>query len=706
MTSNPYLVSYVEKIQESLAVFSMTDSEAANYVQLNDSINNYHPKFLIFEILFNHKYQKQGKTGFRRTFDPHISDRLLNTFQTESLLNDLRTLYYNANYRDLDWQSVRWESQESDKFGVSNMAEEMQRLNEIFYNKIEKLEPGELPEKQELDEIKRIITKLIQRYEIEHIPTNFGATAVIYEAWKLGYLRPLGNYEADSRKFQQMIDGLFICQKQHNTKDVLLTMANNLGLEHLIEIEKSNLKNGKIWTRKLYEHPSQAWFACVEKSLIHKIPYSKNHSDSLDNYLIHYPLIIDNYWFAGMAYLFAKWDNSFAGRGSESSDKPEVFQREKYFKLYNVIQTVSETLKFSLKFDALSKTKEKLENQFNVTDLFLETVKDYFVSFNVSKTGENPNKSSTNEILVYSNHGVDIYAPKWLTEKHKKLINEELDGQKKIVGINIPGLYEEILSRKKEEEKIQMQGREEQSRQIAHQAAGLVAEVWDDPAKKDLKLRTKSSLWQLKSLMDIWGNFDLKASKNISEEPEPDFPEWETLTNKQVFDELINISLRHALRRATYTRTLEKTSDIETQKVDAKTVDKALEISASLEPVSIFSNEVFESSLGAAIEWSDGDYPDWLRWRGFAICFHHCFWQAAYHAFRAKCAGQSGPYLLIQVEKDKVTIKNRKQLKLLQQQEQRDMTFYESLNNRMQDSLEIVVPSVEDDLWYTVINKK
>ncbi|MBN3957454.1 hypothetical protein [Nostoc sp. NMS8] len=705
MTSNPYFVSYVESIQESLAVFSMTDSEAANYLQLSDSINNYRPKFLIFEILFNYKYQENGKTVLQRRFDPHVSDRLLNNFQAESLLDDVKKLYANAKHRDLDWQSVRWESPEADEFGVSDLAEDMRHLDTIFYNRIQKLEPGELPTKDDLDKIKRIITKLIKRYEIEFIPTNFGASAVIYEAWKLGNLRPLGNYEADSRKFQKMIDGLFICQKQPNTTDILLSMADNLGLAHLTEVEKSKLRNGRTWTRKLYDHPSQAWFACVEKSLIHKITYTTDSSDTSDNYLIHYPLIIDNYWFAGMAYLFAKWEDSFGARDSQVVDKPEVFKREKYFKLYNVIQTVSETLKFSLKFDALSKLEDNLNNHLDFKDLFLETVKDYFVNFNVSKTGESPNKSSTNEILVYSNHGVDIYGPKWLTEQHKKLINAELDGQKKIVGIDIPGLYEELLLRKKEAEKIQMQGKEEQSRQIAHQAAGLVAEVWDDPVKEMLKSRTKSSLWQLKSLIDIWGNFDLKPSKNISEEPEPDFPEWETLTNKQVFQELINISLRHALRRATYIRTLEETTDIQTQKADTKTVDKALEISKAVEPISAFSNEVFETSLAEAIEWLDRDCPEWLRWRGFAICFHHCFWQAAYHAFRAKCYEQSGPYLQIQVSYEQVIIKNRKKFDYLQVEDPRDLTFFESLNKRMQGIFTIQVPEVKDDFWYTIIRK-
>ncbi|QFS52267.1 hypothetical protein [Nostoc sphaeroides] len=683
----------------------MTDSEAVSYVQSSYSINNSRPNFLIFEVLCNYKYKKNGKAIFQRRFDPHVSDRLISTSQPESLLNDLKRLYANAQYRNLNWQSVRWHSQETEEFGLSDLPEKMQRLDELFYDRIEKMEPGEIPTENELDEIKNIFTKLIKRYEIEFIPTNFGANAVIYEAWKLGYLLPLGDFEVDSDKFNKMIDGLFICKNKLNTKNLLLEMANNLGLKHLTEIEESKLINGKTWTHKLYNNSSQSWFACVEKSLIHKTNYSKDHLDSSDTYIIHYPLIIDNYWFAGMVYLFAKWEKSSGEREPQLSEKPEVFKREKYFKLYNVIQTVSETLKFSLKFDALSKLEDNLNKHLDFSDLFLETVKDYFVNFNVSKTGENANKSSTNEMLVYSHHGVDIYGPKWLTEQHRKLIKAELDGQKKIVGIDIPGLYEELLLRKKEAEKIQIQGKEEQSRQIAHQAAGLVAEVWDDPVKEMLKSRTKSSLWQLKSLIDIWGNFDLKPSKNISEEPEPDFPEWETLTNKQVFQELINISLRHALRRATYIRTLEETTDIQTQKADTKTVDKALEISKAVEPVSTFSNEVFETSLAEAIEWLDRDCPEWLRWRGFAICFHHCFWQAAYHAFRAKCSEQSGPYLQIQVSYEQVIIKNRKKIDSLQVEDSRDLTFFESLNKRMQGIFTIQVPEVKDDFWYTIIRK-
>ncbi|QLE57460.1 hypothetical protein [Nostoc sp. TCL26-01] len=706
MTSNPYFVSYVESIQESLAVFSMTDAEAARCMQMSDSINNYQPKFLICEILFNYRYQENGKSVIKRRFDPHVSDRLLNTFQPESLLDDVRRLYANAQYRNLDWQSVKWQSPESDEFGVSNLAQDMKILDEIFYNKIENLEIGAVLSQSDLDEIKRIITKLIKRYEIEFIPTNFGATAIIYEAWKLGHLYSLGNYEVDSRKFQQMIDGLFICDKRRNTKNFLLTMANNLGLKHLIEIEKSKLRNGKIWTRRLYDDPSQSWFGCVERSLIHKMDYQDDQRYTADDYLIHYPIIIDNYWFVGMAYLFAKWDNSVNMRNPQLLDKPEIFQREKYFKLYNVIQKVSETLKFSLKFDALSKVQSNLNSQLELSDLFLETVKDYFVCFNVSKTGEPPNKSTTNEMLVYSNHGVDIYAPCWLTEKHKDLIHEELDVSKKIVGIDIPKLYEELQQKMQKAKEIQMVSREEITKQVAHQSAGLVAEVWDDPARTSLKLSTESSLWQLKSLIDIWGNSDLKVSKNISEEPEPDFPEWEAFTNKQVFHELINISLRHALRRATYTRTSKERTDEQTQQYDIKTVDRALEISGKLEAVTVFSHEILEKPLEEAIEWLDRDYPEWLRWRGFAICFHHCFWQAAYHAFRAKCAGQSSPYLCIQVSHNQVIIKNCKIIKSFQNKDLHDSQFFEFINKRMQGIFNIKILDIENDFWYTVISKK
>ena len=77
---------------------------------------------------------------------------------------------------------------------------------------------------------------------------------------------------------------------------------------------------------------------------------------------------------------------------------------------------------FKRKFDALSKIEEKLKNNLSLPDLFLETVKDYFVNFNVAKTGENTNKSSTNTMLVYSEHGVDIYGPTWLAAKANHIV--------------------------------------------------------------------------------------------------------------------------------------------------------------------------------------------------------------------------------------------------------------------------------------------
>ncbi|MBD2254444.1 hypothetical protein [Nostoc parmelioides] len=708
MASNPYFVSYVESVQESLAVFSMRDTDAANYVISSGQTNIYKPKFLIFENLFNHVFEENGKTIIRRKFDPKVSDKLLSIHQPKLFLEDLKRLYENAKNMGVDWQSVKWKSQESDQLNLSDLGEEMKILSEIYETRVRNLKTEELPSEQDLQDIKRIINKLIQRYEIEYIPTNFGASAIIYEAWKLGRFFSLNNQEGNKKLFISILNGLFIQEKRVHTDSLLLEMSQRLGLEHLAEIEKSCLTNNKIWTKKLSEDPHHKWFACVEQSLIHKVKFSEDKRKNISNrYLIHYPLIIDTYWFAGLAYLYAKDDSKRIS--NTLYKKPEIFDKKKYCKIYNVIQTVSETLKLSLRFDALSKAEEKFQQQLSFEDLFLETVKDYFVCFNVSKTGEKANTSATNKKLIYCNYGIDIYGPEWLSDKHQELIRQELDGNRQVAGVQIPGLYEDLQAKKHEKEKIQMQGREEQSRQIAHQAAGLVAEVWDDPVRKQLEPRKKASLWQLKSLVDIWGNFDLQPNKNISEYPDPDFPEWETLTNQEVFQELINISLCHALRRATYTRTSEEITNPETQEADRKTVDRAIEISMSSEKsIDLFRNEVFGLSTEKAIEWLDGDCPSWLRHRGFAICFHHCFWQAAYHAFRAKCANQPSPYLYIQVNQKQVIIKNRKEFnKMFHGQQPRDVIFFDSLTKRMQDVFDIQGPDLDlnDGFWQTIITK-
>ncbi|MUG96968.1 hypothetical protein F7734_33375 [Scytonema sp. UIC 10036] len=684
----------------------MSDTDAANYVTLSEPSKTYKPKFLIFETLFNCRCEENGKTIIRRRFDPQVSDKLLDAYQPESFLEDLKRLYENAEYLSLDWQSVRWASRESDKLGLSDLGTEMKLLSEIYDTKVQHLKPGELPSDKDLQEIERIIRKLIQRYEVEYIPTNFGASAIIYEAWKLGKLFPLGDPQEDRERFFRVINGLFIQEKSIRTNNLLLEISQNLGLDHLAELEISQLKNGKTWTRKLSDDPHHRWFACVEQSLVHKIKYSNyQRQDISDRYLIHYPLVIDTYWFAGFAYLYAKDDSRTVANPLQK--KPEIFDKKKYCKIYNVIQTVSETLKFSLRFDALSRVEERLKQQLSFEDLFLETVKDYFVCFNVSKTGEKANTSATSNTLVYRKYGIDIYAPEWLSNKHKELIRQELDGEMQIVGVRIPGLYEELQAKKHETEKIQMRGREEQSRQIAHQAAGLVAEVWDDPVRRQLEQRKKASLWQLKSLVDVWGNFNLNPNKNISEDPEPDFPEWETLTDKRVFQELIDISLCHALRRATYTRTSEEITDVETQEADRNTVDRAIEILMnSEEPTAVFRDEVFGASTEEAIEWIDRECPSWLRCRGFAICFHHCFWQAAYHAFRAKYAAQPSPYLRVQVNQKQVIIKNRKEFNKMPYGEQpRDAIFFKSLTKRMQGVFEIAGPEMKDGFWHTIITR-
>ncbi len=706
MTSNPYFVSYVERVQESLAVFSMSDTDAANYVTLSETSKTYKPKFLIFETLFNYRCEENGKTIIGRRFDPQVSDKLLDAHQPESFLEDLKRLYENAEYLGLDWQSVRWASRESDKLGLSDLGKEMKLLSEIYNTKVLHLKPGELPPERDLQEIKRIIRKLIQRYEVEYIPINFGASAIIYEAWKLGKLFPLGDPQEDRKRFFNVLNGLFIQENRIRANSLFLEISQNLGLDHLTELESSQLKNGKTWTRKFSDDPHHCWFACVEQSLIHKtLKYSKyQRQDIFDRYLIHYPLVIDTYWFAGFAYLYAKDDSRTVANTLQK--KPEIFDKNKYCKIYNVIQTVSETLKLSLRFDALSRVEERLKQQLSFEDLFLETVKDYFVCFNVSKTGEKANTSPTNNTLVYCNYGIDIYAPEWLSNKHKKLIRQELDGEMQVVGVRIPSLYEELQAKKRETEKIQMRGREEQSRQIAHQAAGLVAEVWDDPVRRQLEPRKKASLWQLKSLVDVWGNFNLNPDKNISDEPDPDFPEWETLTNKKVFQELIDISLCHALRRATYTRTLEEVTDAKTKEADLKTVNRAIEIMNLKDPIAVFRDEVFGAATEETIEWIDRECPSWLRYRGFVICFHHCFWQAAYHAFRAKCAAQRSPYLRIQVNQKQVIIKNKKEFNKKPYGEQpRDVIFFDSLTKRMQGFFDITGPEMKDDFWHTIITK-
>jgi hypothetical protein len=683
-TSSVY-AEYVERVQRNLAIFSILDEGVEESFQSDLSLSDSAPKYPIFEFLVNDRTEET----ISRKFELHISDKLRFSVEqgSEMLTSALRRLCMNAEILKVDWQSAWITQQSSEEQDIwISLAEEVLQLHQMYDEKSKHCGDIKLLENEfsdaELNYIEKTLNRLLERYEQEYLPTCFSASALVYEAWKLG------RFSHDS-SFKDLIDGLFI-ESDEPTTNLLQEMSNGLGTR-VKKIDEDLLSNGKKWIRSL--HPDeQKWFACVEQSLIHKTVVHKDKKTK-KRYLIHYPLIIDDYWFSGLAYFYAEFNSASSGQ------LPEIFNRQKYFKIYRLIQTITDALKVARKQVALSTATSIFQHGGSVEESFREAVREYFVCLHIFDESDlyalEKNNVRVRNQLVYQGHKVKIYAPKWISDDYRKLLQKEIDGHKQISGFDIPGLYEEVEKvcndlrtiQLESEKKGREEGKEEQSRQIAHQAAGLVAEVWGDPKRNQLAPQTLACLWHLRSLIDIWGNFDLLPNEVISDSSDPVFAELIGSGDREILDRFIDIGLSHALRRATYRRT-DSTSE------DKEVRNQALQILRSTNSV-----EEFRKRIGIEIDTSE--FPNWIGYRGFALCFHHCFWQAAYHAFRAACGYQNNSpkpnCLYIQVTPGQVRIANRVVSEKNLSQLRRDRQFYEILQGRMNKLFLIDGPHLVDE---------
>jgi hypothetical protein len=668
--------TFVERAQENLAIFSIPDDALGMYLQPEQTSLQYDPKFLIFEFLLNDRRANAALPD--RQFELHVSDKLL--ADSQKVTDDLKRLYINAERLGVDWQQVEWDTPMALARGLSGLTEDMQQLNQLHCYSLN----GILPE-AEVAEVARILQKLIKRWEAEYIPTNFSANALIYEAWKFGKFLPLSCFNPSNEIHQKLLDGLFIAHTRERTTSLLEQMPANLGLD-VRTLEYDRLSNRKIWTRTLYpdSYPAsgQKWFPCVEHSLIHKALV--HEEKSTNRYLIHYPLIIDDYWFAGLAYVYTEWDDS------HFSQTPELFDRRKYLKFYKVIQSIADVHRFARRNQARRRASTLIRQGKTLTEAFREAVQDYFVCLHVLAEDDSPeaNNISIRSQSVYANHGITIYGPQWMNAQHQKSLAQELDGRREMVGMDILGLYEEIVRVNQRLQTIQLEGRiegkDEQSRQVAHQAAGLVAEIWCDPAKSQLTAQTQGCLWHLKSLIDIWGNFDLTPTESISSGVDACFPEWSDLNEAEILQGLINISLSHALRRATYRR-------VQRTALDERVRSQAFQILSAADPIAQFTQAI-------GIGYNTETLPHWVRYKGFAVCFHHCFWPAAYHAFRAACAQYDyrlDPHCLkITTTSERFQIANRIAPESESSQATRDRGFYQILQTRVGNAFQIDSPEL------------
>lgn len=723
MTSNPSFEAYVESVQENLAVLSLTNEAAKRYLMESKPLARYNPRFIAFEILFNDQRLSEDESNesvqgnsclprdfkfpVERKFDPHVSDTLFEDADLYTCWKDLIRLYKNAKHLRLDLKTVDWSVPkhiEQDEYlsdrtkkGIQNLHREVLKLDDLYKrlkNRSERkirnlsqlyeerleasggvqdnisyddINPTERELIEQLIRVKETLGYLLQRYEVQYIPTNIGSTALIYEAWKQGKLIPFGNPETDEDKFRNLLSAFFINDSGKDYKLLMREIAERLELNapRVRDIDESKLSNGRKW---LGRPKNWEWFTCIESSLVHKFILEEPEEKQSYRYLIYYPLLIDDYWFAGVAFIYSSL-NVDPSQGSI----PEVFNRQKYAKIYNTIKSVSDTLKISLREEAIKQAAKKLRQGKNKEEVFLEAVRDYFVCFNVRKTGEKNDSNLPGAIEIYSGHGIRIFGPSWIKKlpKKQKLIKEEIEGYNAGVR-HVSGLHKVIEDLAKDIRKEEEKGIDIQSQKFSHQAAGVMQMVWSDPVVRQLSIRPRAGIWHLNTLTQVWGTTEIHANEPIHSN---DFPEWREKSPTEIMEYATELSLDHALERAS------------AQTPGAPRFDPVFRQASKMLGSANYISE-FKEFLG--LSWKlPLRWPDWAISRGFILCFHHAFWQAAYHGFRAACekkpslSEESRIYLKVNVKSNRVEIINASDSSFVEEESPRDVAFFEDISQRL-----------------------
>jgi hypothetical protein len=261
------------------------------------------------------------------------------------------------------------------------------------------------------------LRKFIDIYESAGIQANRLATALIYQAWKQRKLLDLRRPDATIRK------ALFMeVNKGTGFEKLLDDMRNYLGLH----LDKENrFSDGSEWIiaeEHLQPTPNLNTMNWIEFALIHKVK-----PEALENfYLIHYPLIINDYWFMGFAYLLKEKE----ARNSNQK-KAEIFDDKKYPKCLSLINVLVKPLKLAM----WEKARENIDWKKPFQNILFEVARKYFACFDVRITTDKADEGRGTKLLPYKNL-LDIYGPEWILSElpeAKDLLKKELDDISRLV---------------------------------------------------------------------------------------------------------------------------------------------------------------------------------------------------------------------------------------------------------------------------------
>jgi signal transduction histidine kinase len=184
-------------------------------------------------------------------------------------------------------------------------------------------------------------------------------------------------------------------------------------------------------------------------TLVHRLLHSEKSTEWL---LVHYPLVIDSYWFIGFAY--------FLERGVRTPGV-EAFDREKYHKCRSILtDLVAEPLRAALYQEALARLDEQdlLNGRTPFDEVFRRLLQNLFPCFDILKEGER-HPAVRRPLSVCD--GAAVYGPAWIlassSRKIRRLLQREINRRREDLAAEIDRRKQRDASAREAEARMQIE---------------------------------------------------------------------------------------------------------------------------------------------------------------------------------------------------------------------------------------------------------
>jgi hypothetical protein len=390
-----YLQSYINDVQKNLAYFTITDSQAqAEFSQTEGETAGRRFSFLIFEIL-----------------DKNISeDNSISVYVSEDIISNII---------------------ENDK--IHTIAKEnAETIGDLSVNtKIDNYALFKDNSESDKDILKEELKEILKDYK--ELPTNIGATALLCEAWHTGW-HTVKPSTSDPDNYGKRIQGLFLnLTENRDANSILLNMAKNFGLSK--PPDQSPYVLGDILTHcnKKWIQDAGNYLKWIEYSLVHQSKIGQ-----LNSFFVHYPLIIDDWFFIGFAYL-----NSPELTEGNSGNKPEMYDKEKYPKMQAQLDLVAKRIKELRREQVIKEIGKKDDTGILDYNTWLEAVQNYLTCFTIysfNKSDDEDDEISGFSIKIYKKNEendaeLKIKLPTWIENAPEiwNKVKSEIDEFRKIL---------------------------------------------------------------------------------------------------------------------------------------------------------------------------------------------------------------------------------------------------------------------------------